>query len=581
MTSLTYPSGNNPLSYQYDPMGNLSAITQSTCAHYNDDGSCDAQQNPNVANATYNFAGQLTTLSYGGGIQESRTYDSQLRLTSIVTGGYQQPMLNMRYNYSTTGDNGRLTSTVDGISGETVTYAYDQLNRLASATSSSGSWGQQYSYDGFGNLTGTNGSATWSFDPATNHQSNTPADANGNALPTNTWDVENRLVTVAGVFYAYDPWGKRVSQTSTTTDGSGNVSTQTVVYFYGITGQRLQTFNFNTDPNGNTTGGAVGANLYFGKKLIGNSAGAVATDRLGSVRAVASTNLTLMSYYPYGQERPQSNGQTTPNGTDKFATYFRDAVGQDYADQRYYNPETGRFFSPDPAGLAAVNAKNPLSWNRYIYSLDDPINKTDPTGRTCVNENGTWVDNGDGDGCAEAGQKVGSEYLDPGITFSNSCNLGETVIKGSCDVALPGMAQQVFGQASQNLQGFESFMATFAVGSAGAGYAIAEYLGALELTAGADSIMLGSSGYVEIGGAVGADALNIPTAVWQSWSVAEQESAMSGFIDSALNRGAQIVFTNDPALAQAGSGLAYEYQYILDLGYKIVQSGTSWIVQIP
>jgi RHS repeat-associated protein len=294
-------------------------------------------------------------------------------------------MLNMRYNYSTTGDNGRLTSTVDGISGETVTYAYDQLNRLASATSSSGSWAQQYSYDGFGNLTGMNGAATWSFDPATNHQSNTPTDANGNALPTNTWDVENRLVTVAGVFYAYDPWGKRVSQTSTTTDTSTwTTSTQTVVYFYGITGQRLQQFNFNTDSNGNTTGGAAGANLYFGRKLIGNGAGAVATDRLGSVRAVAGSNLTLMSYYPYGQERPQSNGQTTPNGTDKFATYFRDAVGQDYADQRYYN-QAGRFFSPDPGGLGTADPSDPGSWNRYAYVGGDPVNFWDPRGsRGCT-----------------------------------------------------------------------------------------------------------------------------------------------------------------------------------------------------
>jgi len=32
-------------------------------------------------------------------------------------------------------------------------YAYDALNRLASAAATSGSWGQAYAYDGFGNLT--------------------------------------------------------------------------------------------------------------------------------------------------------------------------------------------------------------------------------------------------------------------------------------------------------------------------------------------------------------------------------------------------------------------------------------------
>jgi RHS repeat-associated protein len=86
-----------------------------------------------------------------------------------------------------------------------------------------------------------------------------------------------------------------------------------------------------------------------------------------------------MSYYPYGQERPQSNGQTTPNGTDKFATYFRDAVGQDYADQRYYN-QAGRFFSPDPGGIATADSSNPGSWNRYSYASGDPVNRHDPHG---------------------------------------------------------------------------------------------------------------------------------------------------------------------------------------------------------
>jgi hypothetical protein len=38
----------------------------------------------------------------------------------------------------------------NAISGETVTYTYDSLNRLLTANGSG--WGQQYGYDGFGNL---------------------------------------------------------------------------------------------------------------------------------------------------------------------------------------------------------------------------------------------------------------------------------------------------------------------------------------------------------------------------------------------------------------------------------------------
>ncbi len=62
-------------------------------------------------------------------------YDSQLRLTSIQTTGYQLPTLvNMQYVYPTSADNGRITRTIDGVTGETVNYTYDQLNRLATAT---------------------------------------------------------------------------------------------------------------------------------------------------------------------------------------------------------------------------------------------------------------------------------------------------------------------------------------------------------------------------------------------------------------------------------------------------------------
>jgi hypothetical protein len=40
---------------------------------------------------------------------------------------------------------------------------------------------------------------------------------------------------------------------------------------------------------------------------------------------------------------------STANGLEKFGTYTRDAVGQDYAERRYNNSSVGAFWSPDPA----------------------------------------------------------------------------------------------------------------------------------------------------------------------------------------------------------------------------------------
>src|SRR6202040_4070459 len=86
---------------------------------------------------------------------------------------------------------------------------------------------------------------------------------------------------------------------------------------------------------------AAKPNVYFGGKLIQVNRVLVATDRLGSVRANSSGE--RMSYYPYGEEKT-----ATADGREKFGTYFRDSTTQDYADQRYYAPGSGRFNTPDP-----------------------------------------------------------------------------------------------------------------------------------------------------------------------------------------------------------------------------------------
>ena len=54
------------------------------------------------------------------------------------------------YNYPTGTNNGKISSMYNAISGETITYTYDSLNRLATAAGSG--WGEAYTFDGFGNL---------------------------------------------------------------------------------------------------------------------------------------------------------------------------------------------------------------------------------------------------------------------------------------------------------------------------------------------------------------------------------------------------------------------------------------------
>jgi RHS repeat-associated protein len=125
--------------------------------------------------------------------------------------------------------------------------------------------------------------------------------------------------------------------------------------------------------------------MYFGKRPLR------AMDRIGSVRGNRNG---AIAYFPWGEERPRSDGTLTADGTDKFGTYFRDIEGQDYANARYYNSNLGRFWTPDP--YMANNGgpgdpADPASWNRYAYVRGDPVNRVDPGG-TCDTED----ENGDG-----------------------------------------------------------------------------------------------------------------------------------------------------------------------------------------
>ena len=111
---------------------------------------------------SYNVNGQLASLTWGNaGSGVNGSYTWAYPSVGGLAGGVQ-------YSYSPTQNNGQITQAVDTLSSETISYQYDSLKRLTSASSSpiSGStptaWTQTYQYDGFGNLTAKvlNGTST-------------------------------------------------------------------------------------------------------------------------------------------------------------------------------------------------------------------------------------------------------------------------------------------------------------------------------------------------------------------------------------------------------------------------------------
>jgi RHS repeat-associated protein len=90
-------------------------------------------------------------------------------------------------------------------------------------------------------------------------------------------------------------------------------------------------------------------------------------------------------YYPFGEEATAFNQDAV---RIKFTGHERDlgnpdGAGDDldYMHQRFCSPVTGRFLSSD---IAKGRASLPQTWNRYTYSLSNPLRYADPNGQDAV-----------------------------------------------------------------------------------------------------------------------------------------------------------------------------------------------------
>src|SRR5579863_3640631 len=286
--------------------------------------------------------------------------------------------IQVTYNYPSGANNGKLSSMYNAVVGETITYTYDSLNRLLTANGSG--WGEQYGFDGFGNLlsktvtAGSGPSLSQAVSAATNQIVGQSYDANGNQYNgSQAYGVENRLTNTNGLTYAYDAQNKRIWSSTGAVDAYGNTTNYTV-NVYSPSGQKLGAYliapaffdnaqtMFVTVPSMQVTLSA--GDQYFGGRRVS------AMDQLGSVG----------NYFPWGEDK----GGTSPQDTWNFGTYWRDsASGLDYANNRYYSNAYGRFMTPDPyqsTSGGSGDANDPQSWNRYTYASDEPINHIDPEG---------------------------------------------------------------------------------------------------------------------------------------------------------------------------------------------------------
>jgi RHS repeat-associated protein len=134
--------------------------------------------------------------------------------------------------------------------------------------------------------------------------------------------------------------------------------------------------------------------VYLGGRLLstltpsGGGGGAIQyhhPDRLGTriVTDPSNGNFFEQQTLPFGSaldEAPPAGG-TSGATNRRFTTYDRSAAtGLDYANNRHYDSQQGRFTQVDPAGMSTATITNPQTLNLYAYCANDPINRVDPSG---------------------------------------------------------------------------------------------------------------------------------------------------------------------------------------------------------
>ena len=291
----------------------------------------------------YNAAGDVTSLSVATPTlaeSESFIYDNQDRIRKWTAAGTYA--FSHEFAYTAGGD--RLQMIEDGT---TWSYAYTQDHRLT-----------QYSKPGL--------AATLAYD------------ANGNTRwrnvtqgPTTTkeylYDSEDRLTTAKqnGATigsYTYDGLGRRVMAVEGTTTTYFVYSGLSLVY---------------------TQATSVTHYIYASGLLVARTVDGVKyyvhQDALGSVRVVTNTAGAIFSstqYKPFGIQYGLVN---EPVGQRlKFTGQWHDAAtNMYYLYRRFYDPELGRFLSPDPV-LGHLTVRQSL--DRYVYTVNNPLRYIDPTG---------------------------------------------------------------------------------------------------------------------------------------------------------------------------------------------------------
>jgi RHS repeat-associated protein len=449
----------------YDPVGRLSRISYPTLTRapfevtrgYNGAGYLATLTDRNGTQlwtcVSLDSLGHLRQERFASGVSGQRTYTPLGWTDAIeVTGPGPRQLENISYQYDNNGNVLQRNSVLPDGTTASETFAYDSLNRLLTwqreVTPPGGTATKEtytYEYTPVGNLSGAGirsniGSWTaYSYGQAGAGEHALTAATAGGVTVNYGYNAAGDQITAPNRTVQFTSYGLPTVIDQAAAGGGGR--TQAITFDYDALHRRItkagtgwstayipELYELRTTP----AGSQEVCYLRVGSRLLAQhvtplteSSGRTVPpayslylhdDDLTSIVVVsddAGSAIGAYSYEPFGARTVawQATGSSAA-----LAEVHRGFTGHEHDDEvglinmrgRMFDPATGRFLTADPYVPQPLSSQ---SYNRYSYGLNNPINRTDPSG---------FQDDGDDDDGAGSGPYGGSSPYPGGSGVSGS-----------------------------------------------------------------------------------------------------------------------------------------------------------------
>ena len=334
----------------------------------------------NIAKARYLPGGDLGAVSYPNGIIGTYSYDELARLVGLKYTLGAETIAEYRCSYNNVGNVSQLICNE-----RTAWYEYDALDRLVRMHDSEG-FDVGYRYDSMGNRLSSitsSGTTTYSYDLAGKLLS-----SSGEKVVSYKYDKCGRLIErtqdTEATRFGWTPQGKLERVVLPNNDiveyryhpTSGLCISRAVngidnEKYIWVNGKLVQTL----DSNNRLSRGYIAAGNEDAIAFTNGTASfSLLKDPFGNIAYVVSEDGSILnnySYAPYGNLITEEESLTN---CLRFSSKIYDKeTGLYFFNDRWYDPDAGRFISPDP-----TPAK--LSEGVYTFAMSNPTKYSDPSG---------------------------------------------------------------------------------------------------------------------------------------------------------------------------------------------------------